>query len=151
MKITNSILLLSLIALLTGCASDKIWVGKNSENDYYDCQAKASMTYPPSMTTTKLGSGYSSPINTTCSSFNGIVNCTSTGGTYTPPAEITIDINKDKRLAHFGHCMIQRGNQLVSKDDYTPTSAAQKQQYNKDDNCKDKYSIHYDPKICENN
>ena len=142
----NSLTLLTLTVLLTACAQ-KIWVGKNAESDYYQCQAQASMAYPVAMVTTKVGSGYTSPVNTTCSNSFGTVQCTSTGGNYTPPAEISSDANANRRLAHFGRCMLDRGNKYVSKDEYTPPPIVQ--QPAKDKDCKDRFSLYYNPKICE--
>ena len=147
MKISiNSLTLLTLTVLLTACAQ-KIWVGKNAESDYYQCQAQASMAYPVAMVTTRVGSGYTSPVNTTCSNSFGTVQCTSTGGNYTPPAEISSDANANRRLAHFGRCMLDRGNTYVSKDEYIPPPIVQKP--TKDKDCKDRFSPHYNPKICE--
>ena len=142
----NSLTLLTLTVLLTACAQ-KIWVGKNAEIDYHQCQAQASMAYPVAVVTTRVGSGYTSPVNTTCSNSFGTVQCTSTGGNYTPPAEISSDANAQRRLAHFGRCMIERGNQLVPKDDYTPPPIVQ--QPAKDKDCKDRFSPYYNPKVCE--
>lgn len=143
---TSTLALLTFAVLLTACAQ-KIWVGENAESDYYQCQAQASMAYPVAIVTTRVGNGYTSPVNTTCSSSLGTIQCTSTGGNYTPPAEISSDANTNRRLAHFGRCMIERGNKLVSKDENTPLPRVQ--QSKKDSNCKDRFSPYFNPKICE--
>ena len=149
MKISiNSLTLLTLTVLLTACAQ-KIWVGKNAEIDYHQCQAQASMAYPVAVVTTRVGSGYTSPVNTTCSNSFGTVQCTSTGGNYTPPAEISSDANANRRLAHFGRCMLERGNKYVSKDEaanyVTPSRTLPP---TSKDSCKEEYRPPYKPKSC---
>ena len=78
---------------------------------------------------------------------SGQSNAPLPGGNYTPPAEISSDANENRRLAHFGRCMLDRGNKYVSKDEYIPPPIVQKP--TKDKDCKDRFSPHYNPKICE--
>lgn len=103
--------------LLSGCANT-VWVGQNPERDMYECKLEAARQYPPALYSQQVGTGYTSPVFTSCNGVGGFATCTSTGGQYTPPPTITSDANSDQRDNFIKYCMIQRGNRLMSESDY---------------------------------
>lgn len=149
--------------LLSGCAQ-KLWFGQNAQRDLYECQAEASKNYSPALYNSTVGTGYRTPSYTTCNSYGNYANCTTTGGNYVPPTQITLDANQRNRETHFAYCMLSRGNQLMTQDEYNSQRSAisyekppsqqqqmdqkQRQRQRNPEMCKDKYSLSYDPGIC---
>jgi hypothetical protein len=61
----------------------------------------------------QLTSGYTTPVQTNCSSFGYTVNCFTTGGQYVPPASIPIDMNQSARNSAVRSCLFSAGWQPV--------------------------------------
>lgn len=102
---------------VSGCASS-VWVGQNSVSDWQDCQINAARQFPPVVHTTQVGVGYTSPTYTTCQTTGNTTQCKTTGGHYTPPAIVSHDANLGARNHYIRQCMTERGNSLMTGEDY---------------------------------
>lgn len=143
---------------LTGCAQ-KLWYGTNAQRDLYECEMEAARSYAPAMYNTTFGVGYTAPSYTTCNAYGNSANCTTTGGNYVPPAQITLDANDGRRKNHFNYCMVSRGNSYMTKEEAkaqvassSPVRENSRDRKNAQSNlemCRDKYSVHYVPEKCK--
>lgn len=159
MNISSTFKIFSVAAVaavfLSGCAQ-KLWFGQNPQRDLYECQAEAARTYSPAMYNTTFGTGYRTPSYTSCNAYGYSATCTTTGGNYVPPAQITLDANEGNRKSHIAYCMTSRGNQLMTQAEYDAQRIARRsyesptqQQPRNQSMCQDKYSISYIPEKCE--
>lgn len=88
---------------LSGCGG---WSRPNTtEAQFYEdrlqCEQQANNMYPPAMSA--IGQGYQAPARTNCTAFGNQMNCTTTPGAYTPPAQL--DVNSIARANAFSGCM----------------------------------------------
>src|SRR6202034_466052 len=66
---------------------------------------------------TMLTSGYTTPMQTTCTGGGYTVNCFTTGGQYVPPAYMTTDLNQSGRSSAVRACLFAAGWQPVKDKD----------------------------------
>ncbi|MHB1092617.1 hypothetical protein [Thiobacillus sp.] len=108
------------VVLLVGCAQ-MVWVNPNkSESDFYSdkykCEREAASTYPTATVNVPYTTGYQQPAMTNCSGDgNGNMSCMTTPGSYTPPATVLVDANKNNRNEAFRSCMYSEGWSLQEK------------------------------------
>lgn len=142
---------------LSGCAQ-KLWFGASSHRDFYECKQDAARTYSPTMYNATIGNGYKTPSYTTCNAYGNSASCTTTGGNYVPPAQVTLDANQNNRDNHFNYCMVSRGNQLMTQAEYDAQGASRhrneeltprQEHIRLREMCRDKYSPRYNPDTCE--
>ena len=106
MKKTVSMLAAALA--LSGCAGG--WNRPNTteaefRRDMYQCEREAAQTYPTVMQS--YGGGYRSADQTTCTQNGNQMNCSTTPGAYTPPAQS--DVNSVSRARGLESCMYAKG------------------------------------------
>jgi len=65
--------------------------------------------YTAAIVQTPIGTGYQAPDQTNCQTYGNQTNCTTTRGTYTPPAVITSDANMGNRNQATKSCMYSKG------------------------------------------
>ena len=102
-----------LVLSISGCATYS-WYhpykGTNEFNqDKYTCIQQSAQAFPVVVKQSTYGTGYTSPSHTTCSSYYGQMNCTTTPGTYVPPVTSSVDVNEGNRTQAFNSCMIANG------------------------------------------
>ena len=73
------------------------------------CLAAAYAQVPAAMSVMTIGSGYQAPTFTNCTDFGNFTNCTTTGGYYTPPAQVSYDVNAGVRNQVFKGRMYNAG------------------------------------------
>ena len=110
--------------LLGSCAPRLVWVKPGATDADFpvtkgQCLAAAYSQVPAAMSVMTLGSGYQAPMFTNCTGFGNFANCTTTGGYYTPPAQVPYDANAGVRNQVFKGCMYNEGWSLQQ-----PTSNA---------------------------
>lgn len=113
----RNMLLVVVIALLSGCAQYQ-WMKPGAsqldfQQDGYVCSSEAARLYPPQQVPMQIGSGYTSPSHTSCNPFGISVNCTTTGGQYTPPSVVYVDGNEDNRTVAARQCMAMKGWRII--------------------------------------
>jgi len=104
---------------ISGCATyywSKPGVTQQQVNyDQAECTAEAGSRAPPALQAYPIGSGYTRPIYTSCMGIGAMVDCTTTGGGYTPPTYMTIDLNASTRDAAYEACLYRRGYRKVQE------------------------------------
>jgi hypothetical protein len=100
------------IVVLAGCAIG--WSRPNTTEaefyqDRYQCEQQAAQMYPVAMVQRTVGSGYQAPAQTNCYTYGNNTSCTTTPGTYTPPATVTEDANSVNRNVAFQSCLNSKG------------------------------------------
>ncbi len=109
-----------LSVILTGCASPTLYWTKSGFDparwaaDNTVCERQAAESYPPQFHTSE-SPGYTSPVNTNCTTVGGRVNCRSTGGE-SYPIRFTSDLNKENRVQFWDKCIRAKGYYTVSKN-----------------------------------
>lgn len=74
-----------------------------------NCISEAYHEAPTQTVPVTVGTGYTTPIYTSCTGDSWSASCVSTGGNYVPPAVIPVDVNRGARNAAFDSCMYNRG------------------------------------------
>jgi hypothetical protein len=114
---------------LGGCAGQDVWVKPGATVGDFEvskgrCLAGAYSQVPAAQTVASFGTGYQAPLVTNCSAFGAFVNCTTTGGQYTPPPSFSYDANAGVRSQVFKGCMYSDGWSLEKQStevaNYTP-------------------------------
>jgi hypothetical protein len=75
------------------------------------CISRASARFPPMMRQVQIGTGYTTPMTTSCNG-NGYgysMNCSTVGGQYVPPSALTVDDNSNARLQDVRSCFFENG------------------------------------------
>lgn len=117
-------------SLLAGCATQLYWIGPNAARDAAECSLEAASKFAPAMYSQQVGTGYTQPSYTNCSRFGSTATCTTTGGNYVPPVQVTSDANENARNKHAAYCMITRGNRQVSEGEYRAAASGVQAQAN---------------------
>lgn len=109
-------------ALLSLAACTEYWAKPGGTAAEFDatkaaCQAQAYSQFPPIPQQTMLTSGYTTPMQTTCTGGGYTVNCFTTGGQYVPPAYMTTDLNQSGRSSAVRACLFAAGWQPVKDKD----------------------------------
>ena len=103
------IFILAIVAVaLAGCAIG--WSRPNTtqadaQQDIYECQRQAASMYPVAMQS--VGSGYTSPSQSNCSTYGTQTTCTTIPGRYTPPPQT--DVNATNRTTAQSSCLQAKG------------------------------------------
>lgn len=99
------------VALLSGCT--KYYKAGASQQDYdrddTACTAESYQVAPVTLGSATIGRGYVAPGYSTCTGDYGVVNCTTTGGAYVAPTQLTFDQNTAARRSLYRSCMYSRG------------------------------------------
>ena len=106
-------------AALGGCAQS-VWVKPGATEADFEvekgrCIATAYSQVPAAPAVATFGTGYVSPTYTSCSGFGYSVNCTTSGGQYSPPISVPYDANVGARTEVFRGCMYANGWSLEEK------------------------------------
>lgn len=97
---------------LTGCGTKWSKPGASEaefEGTKASCASRAYSRFQPVMQSVQIGSGYTTPLQTQCFGTGYNVQCTSTGGQYTPPASIMVDQNNNARSQDVRSCLFEQG------------------------------------------
>lgn len=101
-------LAISALLFITGCAAKWHKPGATDADFYNDramCINMANNMWPANQS--PIGTGYTTPISTSCNRIGNYVNCQQTGGQYTPPA--TMDTNAIARAVEVRQCLQAKG------------------------------------------
>ena len=98
--------------LLASCT--EYWVKQGAvpgewERTKSQCDGRAYSQYPPYLQQIIFRAAYQDPISTDCTGNGYSVNCTQSGGTYHPPAYITVDRNDGNRHDAMRSCLFENG------------------------------------------
>lgn len=105
---------------VSGC-TQKYWVKPGgSEIDFGQdqtaCQILAAQAVPVNQQNVAVGTGYKSPVYTSCYGYGNTATCTSTGGSYTPPASYSYDANSSLRDDAVALCLQKKGWTLMTSE-----------------------------------
>ncbi len=112
--------------VLEGCAQH--WEKLGGTQQEFDateagCRAQSYIQFPVINNQVQTRGGYTSPINTSCRRdlFNNVdIHCTSTGGIYTPPAYMNVDINDNARASAIESCLYAHGWSKATRSSSQP-------------------------------
>ena len=104
-------ILVASVWVLAGCATYYKPGGTQQgfDQDKASCIAASYQQFPTATVGVQSGTGYNTPVQTSCQTWNNQTNCTSTGGEYKAPPIVYQDQNMQPRNAAFRSCMYQRG------------------------------------------
>jgi hypothetical protein len=110
----SGIRLMVLGATLIAAACTQYWAkpggtGTEFEATKSACEVQAYSQFPPVMQQVMLTSGYTTPIQTSCSGTGYAVNCLTTGGQYMPPVYMPVDQNQAGRNSAARSCLFAAG------------------------------------------
>jgi hypothetical protein len=109
-KVTFSLVLAT---SLSACATYSWYHPTKSQREFdqdkYTCIQESAQAFPVVIQQRTLGTGYTTQSQTSCRTFYGQMNCTTTPGTYHPPATYSVDVNDGNRTEAFNTCMNASG------------------------------------------
>ena len=105
------IAMLSMLVILTGCASGWEKPGASAADlarDKYECNMQAAQAFPVVIMTTSAGVGYPATARKNCETAGANTRCSLPGVTL-PTAQQSNDTNLDNRLGASNSCLQARG------------------------------------------
>ena len=115
-------ILMVIICLSFGlaCAKPMVWVKPNStqddfNRDKYTCTLQSAQAFPVLIQQQTIVEGYTTPSQTSCNTYKGQTNCTTSPGIYQPPVTSNVDLNLKNRDDAFNLCMTVKGWTLREK------------------------------------